>query len=57
MTKTDKPVPQRPSRSQWIRLADGYQPKREIRGYQPTSQNNPSKPPSNPPNQGTSGKK
>lgn len=56
MAKTDKPVPQRPSRSQWGRLADGYQPK-PIRGYQPTSQSNPSKPPSNPPNQGTSGKK
>ena len=29
MTKTDKPVPQRPSRSRWVRLAEGYQPQQE----------------------------
>lgn len=56
MAKTDKPTPQQPSRSQWVRLADGYQPKR-IQGSRLTSRNTPAKPTSNPPNQGTSGKK
>ena len=62
MSKSDKPAPP-PSSTP---LERGYQPKTVTDGYKPnpkgghqptTSQGAPSKPPSNPPNQGSGGKK
>lgn len=62
MPKSDKPTPPQPRLSHEQK---GYQPKPLMEGYkpnpqgghQPTSQNAPASPPSNPPNQGSSGKK
>lgn len=59
MSKNDKPTPSRSLKQR------GYQPKKFTEGYkprpqgghQPTSQSEPTKPPSNPPNQGSGGKK
>lgn len=62
MSKSDKPVPTTSSTPlekgyQPKPLTDGYKPSQQ-RGHQPTtSQGAPAKPPSNPPNQGSGGKK
>lgn len=62
MSKSDKPAPP-PSP---VPLEKGYQPKPLTEGYKPhpqgghqptTGQGAPAKPPSNPPNQNTGGKK
>ena len=59
MSKNDKPTPS-PSRGQKgyqpKPLSEGYKPRQQS-GHQPSSQGAPAKPPSNPPNQGSGGKK
>jgi hypothetical protein len=58
MTKDDKPAPQSQEQKgyQPKPIAEGYKPSPQG-GHQPTSEGTPSKPPSNPPNQGSGGKK
>ena len=61
MTKNKKSAPlPRPTREQKgyqpKPLTEGYKPKPQG-GHQPTTQSAPAKPPSNPPNQGSGGKK
>ena len=55
MNKNDKPTapPPRPTRTQ----QRGYQPKPITEGYKPNPKADSAKPPSNPPNQGSGGKK
>ena len=51
----NRPSPIKPAPSD---VTKGYQPRSTVQdGYKPSSQGAPSKPPSNPPNQGTSRKK